>query len=144
MYIEVADPDALAGVFEQSAEKPTLLFVYDPYCPTNTRAKNELDKLAEDIYVVNVAEQHALGTAVQLYTRVRHDRHSDHLLESRLYGTPRWNITALASRWVAEGIETGKRETQRSEISEQPRLEISRNLGAVCVSPCPVRVARMK
>lgn len=73
MYIEVDGADELAGVFEKSEEKPVLLFVFDPYCPTNTRAKNELDQLAEDIYVVDVAEHHALGTAIQLYTRVRHE-----------------------------------------------------------------------
>ena len=97
MYIDVADAEQLAGVFEQSEAKPTLLFVFDPYCPTNTRAKKELDKVAEDIYVVNVAEQHALGTAIQLYTRVRHE--SPQLLillrKSAVWHASHGNITAL-------------------------------------------------
>lgn len=96
MYIDVHGADELAAVFERSDEKPVLLFVFDPFCPTNIRARNELDQLEHDIYVVDVAAQHALGTAIQLYTRVRHE--SPQLLilsrKSATWHASHGNITA--------------------------------------------------
>ena len=104
MYINVTDADQLANVFELSAEAPVMLFMYDPYCPINSSAMAEIDELKTTVYLVNVAEHRALGSAVQLYTRVRHESPQLIILRER---TPAWHashggITALR---VGEALE---------------------------------------
>lgn len=73
VYIDVTAPDQLAELFPLSNDAPVVLFLYDPYCPINWTARDELDEVDATIYRVDVAESRALGAAVQMYTKVRHE-----------------------------------------------------------------------
>ncbi len=84
-----------------------MLFAFDPYCPLNSRAKEELDAIAGwDIYVVDVARNHALGVAIQLATGIKHESPQVLILSGRaaIWHASHRRITADAVRHVLSDL----------------------------------------
>ncbi|MEO6397684.1 MAG: monothiol bacilliredoxin BrxC family protein [Tepidiformaceae bacterium] len=52
---------------------PRLLFLYDPYCPSNWSAREAVEELDEEVFVVDVSEQPELGRLIQSRTGIRHE-----------------------------------------------------------------------
>jgi bacillithiol system protein YtxJ len=70
-YLEVTTSQELKQVL--ASDSAQLLFLYDPYCPTNWHARAELDELAADVSIVDVAQHPQLGTEIQSATGVKHE-----------------------------------------------------------------------
>ncbi len=90
MYTEITDGEELQGVFALSDEQPVMLFLYDPFCPVNARAMRQVDELSQEVYIVDVAQRHGLGTEIQLATGVRHESPQLIILRN---GAPAWHAS---------------------------------------------------
>lgn len=56
-----------------SPRSESVLFLYDPYCPTNWRARTEMDDVGADIWIVDVAENPMLAKEIERRTQVKHE-----------------------------------------------------------------------
>lgn len=69
--------DSVAGleaVFQRAQQSgPTLLFLHDPYCPISSYAFEEVEQVAAEVHIIDVARHSALGREVQQRTGIRHE-----------------------------------------------------------------------
>ena len=70
--VPLADATQLDAMLQAGAGR-RLLFLYDPYCPTNWNARDALEELEEEVLVIDVAQQPELGRLVQSRTGIRHE-----------------------------------------------------------------------
>lgn len=72
-YHHVRDAAELDGAFAASHNGPALLFLYDPHCPINWTAEEQLDSLGLEVYRIDVSRDRALNPEVARRTGVRHE-----------------------------------------------------------------------
>ncbi|MGI8854468.1 MAG: bacillithiol system redox-active protein YtxJ [Thermomicrobiales bacterium] len=72
-FIPVTDTASLDALFASSAERPVILFKHDPYCPISARAHREMEQVAGDVAIIDVAHDHDVKNAVTERTGVRHE-----------------------------------------------------------------------
>ena len=87
-FAGIDGPEALAAVF--AAPGLSLLYLHDPWCPINSRARSELSALQGPIHSVDVSVQHDLKHEVARRTGIRHESPQAILLRD---GEPVWNAS---------------------------------------------------
>ena len=70
-YVSVTTRDDLSTLFSPDAGM-RVLFLYDPYCPTNWVARDELEQAAEEISIVDVSAHPELTRPIEDLTGVKH------------------------------------------------------------------------
>lgn len=89
-YRDISGYEALETFFDEAKHGPRLLFLYDPLCGVNQRAKEQLDQLDQQIYMVNVAKASRLGIEVERLTGIRHESPQVILLDG---SSARWHAS---------------------------------------------------
>jgi bacillithiol system protein YtxJ len=69
----ITDTEALDTLFATSAEHPVILFKHDPYCPISARAHREMEHVAGDVAIIDVAHDHTVKDAATERTGIRHE-----------------------------------------------------------------------
>ena len=72
-FTPVTDTEALDALFASSAEHPVILFKHDPYCPISARAHREMERVAGDVAIIDVAHDDVIKRAVTERTGIRHE-----------------------------------------------------------------------
>lgn len=72
-FIPITDIDALNAFFAASAERPVILFKHDPYCSISARAYREMANVADDVAIIDVANDEEVKHAVTRRTGIRHE-----------------------------------------------------------------------
>jgi bacillithiol system protein YtxJ len=93
--IPLADADDLNEVFARSAERPVILFLHDPGCPTSGAAYREMVMVDYEIALVDVQTGTRLTQSVQERTGVRHE--SPQVIVLRC-GQAAWSASHFAIR----------------------------------------------
>ena len=106
MEIELTEGTDLARLLEESEQSTVVLFLFDPYCPINLDAREELESLGLDVHMIDVARRHRLGMEVQLATGVRHQSPQVLVLRGReaVWHASHRGITADAVREALERV----------------------------------------
>lgn len=73
-FIPVDSLQGLEAVFDLAQRPgPTLLFLHDPCCPISSYAFEEVEQVAAEVHIIDVARHSALGREVQQRTGIRHE-----------------------------------------------------------------------
>lgn len=72
-FIPVTDAEALDALFAASTEQPVILFKHDPYCPISARAYREMEHVAGDVAIIDVAHDDVVKRAIATRTGIRHE-----------------------------------------------------------------------
>lgn len=72
-FTQITDAAALDALFAASAQKPVILFKHDPYCPISARAFREMARVADDVAIIDVANDQDIARAIAERTGVRHE-----------------------------------------------------------------------
>lgn len=72
-FTPVTDTEALDALFASSAEQPVILFKHDPYCPISARAHREMEHVAGDVAIIDVAHDDVVKRAITERTGIRHE-----------------------------------------------------------------------
>jgi bacillithiol system protein YtxJ len=110
-FTPITDAAALDPLFAASTEKPVILFKHDPYCPISARAYQEMAHLADDVAIIDVANDKDVARAVTERTGVRHE--SPQVIVVRdgeaVWSASHYRITADDVSQAA-GVESAKKE----------------------------------
>lgn len=69
----VQDAAALEQIFEQSKDKPVLLFKHSNACPISARAYKQMEQYKGDVAIVVVQESRDVSREVETRTGLRHE-----------------------------------------------------------------------
>lgn len=72
-FTPITDAAALDALFAASAQKPVILFKHDPYCPISARAFREMARVADDVAIIDVANDQDIARAIAERTGIRHE-----------------------------------------------------------------------
>jgi bacillithiol system protein YtxJ len=82
--------EALDDLLEQSRTGAVILFNHDPHCPISARAFSQMEKLDDDVMLVDVSRERVLTREIQGRTGVRHE--SPQVIVFR-DGQPTWSAS---------------------------------------------------
>lgn len=72
-FIEINSNEELEKLFEQSSEKPVVLFKHSLTCPISAGVHQEISNADADIHTIIIQHSRALSTALAERTGIRHE-----------------------------------------------------------------------
>ncbi len=104
-FSSVSSVDVLEHLLERSRSETVILFNHDPYCPISGRAYSQMEKLNDEVMIVDVSRERTLTREIQGRTGVRHESPQVIVLRE---GKPSWSashfqITTDAVQQAANG-----------------------------------------
>jgi bacillithiol system protein YtxJ len=92
-FIQVTSVDDLNKVFDRSSDGPVILYNHDPYCPISARALGEMQKVDNDIALVDVSRDKTLTREIAERTGIQHESPQVIILKD---GHSAWNASHFA------------------------------------------------
>lgn len=89
-FNQVSGVDALDALLERSRTEPVILFNHDPYCPVSARAFSQMERLDDEVMLIDVSRERSLTREIQGRTGVRHESPQVIVLRD---GRPSWSTS---------------------------------------------------
>ncbi|HXG83520.1 MAG TPA: bacillithiol system redox-active protein YtxJ [Pyrinomonadaceae bacterium] len=95
-FIEVNSGEELDALFEQSREKPVVLFKHSLTCPISSGVYQEISNADADVHLVIVQHSRALSTQIAERTGIRHESPQAIVLKNgkSVYNASHYDVTA--------------------------------------------------
>ncbi len=95
-FIEVNSGEELDALFEQSNEKPVVLFKHSLTCPISSGVYQEISNADADVHLVVVQHSRALSTQIAERTGIRHESPQAIVLKNgkSVYNASHYDVTA--------------------------------------------------
>jgi bacillithiol system protein YtxJ len=89
-FTSVPDEEALQRLFDESHQRPVVLFLHDEFCGVSSMAYDEMLDIEGEVALIDVTSQHDVKRAVERLSGVKHQSPQAIVLRN---GKPAWDAS---------------------------------------------------